>query len=57
MDGRVNICSCNIGTSTIRGGRISQGARDGGAIMPAPKAITLHILKAYAKFTQPSGIA
>ncbi|MBT8135047.1 MAG: hypothetical protein KJO03_11100 [Gammaproteobacteria bacterium] len=30
MDGRTDICSCNICTSTIRGGRMSQGARDGG---------------------------
>ena len=27
---RADICSCNICTSTIRGGRISQRARDGG---------------------------
>ena len=32
MDGRADICSCNICTSTIRGGRISQGAKDGGAM-------------------------
>jgi len=38
-------------------GGISHGAKDGGAIMPHSKAVTLHILKAYAKFTQPSGIA
>jgi len=30
MDGRTDICSCNICTSTIRGGRMSQGAMDGG---------------------------
>jgi hypothetical protein len=35
MDGRADICSCNICTSTIRGGRMSQAAMDGGATMPA----------------------
>ena len=30
MEGRADICSCNICTSTIHGGRIIQGARDGG---------------------------
>jgi len=34
MDGRTDICSCNICTSTIRGGRIAQGAMEGGALMP-----------------------
>jgi hypothetical protein len=33
MDGQADICSCNICTSTIRGGRIPQGTRDGGAVM------------------------
>ena len=33
MDGRTDICSCNICTSTIHGGRIAQGAREGGAPM------------------------
>ena len=33
MDGLADICSCNICTSTIRGGRITQGARDGNANM------------------------
>jgi hypothetical protein len=28
MDGRVDICSCNIHTSTFRGGRISQRAME-----------------------------
>ena len=31
MDGPANKCSCIIRTSTIRGGRITQGAKDGGA--------------------------
>ncbi len=30
MDGWVDIFSCNIDTSTIPGGRMSQGAMDGG---------------------------
>jgi len=30
MDGRTGICSCNTCTSTIHGGRMSQGAEDGG---------------------------
>jgi len=32
-DGRTEICSCNFCTSTIHGGRMSQGAREGGAAM------------------------
>ena len=30
MDGRTDICSCNICTSTIHGGRMTQGAMEGG---------------------------
>jgi hypothetical protein len=33
MDGLADICSCNICTSTIRGGGITQRARDGNANM------------------------
>ena len=33
-DGRTEICSCNFCTSTIHGGRMPQGAREGGAAMP-----------------------
>jgi len=33
MDGLADICSCNICTSTIRGGGITQIARDGNANM------------------------
>jgi hypothetical protein len=32
-DGRADICSCNIRTSAIHGGRMTQGAMDGGAAM------------------------
>ena len=34
MDGWTDICSCNICTSTILGGRIPQRATDGGALSP-----------------------
>ncbi len=33
QDVRTDICSCNICTSAIRGGRIAQRATEGGALM------------------------